>query len=91
MNYRVDFTLNKAPGSKVFTADNAGTAFAKCLKENPTAVLVKAWVQGVSGGYCEFDPPAVQRAPRVEPRPARALKPDEKDGVMPFYDEVLRK
>lgn len=93
MIYHVDFTLDGEAKSKVIDATDAGHAFATCLKENPGALLVKAWVQGEHdfGGYCEFDPPPVQREPQKELRPCRALKPKEREGIMPFYDEVLRR
>jgi hypothetical protein len=70
---------------------NPGVAFAQCQKENPGCTMLHATAKskiGDSLAKTDYDPPPVQRDPVKPPRPYRALKPDEKDGVMPFYDEV---
>lgn len=69
-----------------------GNAFAKCQKANPGATMLSAVRDGVfqgSYGRTEYSAVAVQRDPVKEPKPFRAPKPDEKEGTMAFYDNVL--
>lgn len=96
MRYEIEYvTANGAPGTAAYSGcKDAGTAFAKCQKDNPGARMVRA--RAFSGvppyvGEMWHDYPPVQRDPKPEPRPARAPKPDELDGVMPFYDSVRRR
>ena len=90
MRFHVDYSINGKAKSCVYDAENPGTAFAKCLSDNPIAVLTKAWLHGgVNGfeGHCEFDPPPVQREPVKDPRPCRAPKSSETEAGV---DAVLR-
>lgn len=91
MNYNVDYELEGRSKTQVGVwASDPGKAMAICLKEHPGAKIIKAWKEALSGnGFQEWFPPPVHREPVKEPRPARALKPNERGCEMPFYDEVV--
>lgn len=82
---------NNAPGHSKYLCSSAGVAFAQCQIEHPGARMLKAQCHGQYGnadGHTDFEPPPVQRDPVKEPKPCRLPKPDEREDVMPFYDEV---
>lgn len=93
MKHIIEFEIDgKQKQEVIHDCKDAGTAFAKCQTANPGAKMLHCTAEGgvgVSRGVIEYDPPPVQRDPGKQPRPCRAPKPDEKDGVMPFYDSVL--
>lgn len=95
LNYNVNYELGGKTKTKRILASNPGTAMAMVLKETPSATIIKAWVEGVgfckARGYQEWLAPPVQRLPKPNPRPARALKPNERGCEFPFYDEVRAK
>lgn len=93
LHYRVDYELEgETYTQKNIWCSNPGAAFAACQKAHPDAKMIKAWVEGAKGfGYQEWDTPPVQRQPVKDPRPPRALKPEEKGCEFPFYDEVKTK
>lgn len=72
---------------------DAGSAFARCQKQHPGATMLQCTREQVTCGkviaWTEYCAPAVQRDPLREPRPCRTPRKDEKDGVMPFYDECI--
>lgn len=74
-----------------------GNAFAKCQKANPGAVMLQAECRSKNpenpyrGAVTRYEALPIQRDPVKEPRPARPPKPKERDGIMPFYDEVVKR
>lgn len=92
MKYDVEFkTPTREVKSKTYHVANPGVAFAECQKDNPGCTMLHATAQsGIPGfvGRTDYEPPPVQRDPVTLPRPACAPKPNDKDGVMPFYDAV---
>lgn len=93
MKFEVDYELKgKVETSTYRGCKDAGMAFAKCQQENPGAKMLHCIASsgtGVFVGKTEYEPPPVQRDPVKAPLPARALKPNEEDCRMPFYDEAL--
>lgn len=92
-HYEVKF-LTKGGREKIeqFEACDPGNAFARCQKLFPGATMLAAIRDGGfmgGSGRTIFSPPPVQRDPIKEPRPARAPRQNERDGIMPFYDEVI--
>lgn len=97
--YQVEFDLDGELKQEPYEASNPGMAFAKCLKENPSATLIKAirWGKIPAGPLSQYaqinyDPPKVQRPPRSEPKPVNPTKipaPDEM--VFPFFESCRRK
>lgn len=96
MRYNVEFlTSGNAPGREQYgDCKDAGMAFAQCQKDHPNCKMVRATAMSGTPPYnatMEHEYPSPMQRPHVEePRPARAPTADERDGVMPFYDEVLR-
>lgn len=95
MRYQVEYRNDGDSQSKYEefdTCKDAGMAFARCQKLHPGAKMIHCMAFNEETGYgtaqMPHDPPPVQRDPVKEPRPCRAPKPNERDGVMPFYDEV---
>lgn len=88
-SYYVIFSLNGELKDKSVEACNPGQAFAKVLKEQPSAVLKKAvrMSQWFGEAFTEYDPPKVQRNPVPEPRPFRG-KPTKADPFFSFYSEI---
>lgn len=67
-----------------------GNAFAKCQKLHPGALVLQAIRQHAKSGWkMVVDAPPIQRDAHREPRPAGPPKSSDRDGVMPFYDEVI--
>jgi hypothetical protein len=93
LHYHVDYELNgQVHTQKDIWASNPGVAIAECQKMFPKAKMIKAWIDGSwkdGYGYTEFLAPPVQRDPVKEPKPYHAPKRNDREGVMPFYDEVL--
>lgn len=92
MRYDVEFeTAEGEMQTAQYHSVNPGAAFALCQKANPGCTMLHATAHsGVQGfeARTDYEPPPVQRDPIKEPKPCRAPKPDEKDGTMPFYDQV---
>jgi hypothetical protein len=90
LHYNVIYELNGKTETEQVYAPNPGTAMAITLKKFQDSKIIKAFVEGVSfgKGYQEWLAPPVQRTPQPEPRPARALKPNERGCEFSFYDEV---
>jgi hypothetical protein len=96
LHYNVDYELNgETLTEKNIWSSCPGSAMAHVLKKNPEAKIIKAWKEGnpftqsAQRGYQEWAAPPVQRVPKPEPKPARALKPKERGCEFPFYDEVV--
>lgn len=66
--YTVTYNLEETTFSDKIDAQNAGEAFGKCQKRNPGATMLKAHREGHSGGFTQYEPPAVQRDPVTEPK-----------------------
>lgn len=93
MRYDVEFETpdGETRIAEYHNINNPGTAFALCQKANPGCTMLHATAHsGVKGfeARTDYEPPPVQRDPVREPRPYRAPQRDEKDGTMPFYDQV---
>ena len=94
--YHVQFEDEGETVWEAIDAVDPGGAFARCQKLHPTAKMLQAQRQGVegisfgAGGVTRYEAPRVQRAPKTEPRPPRPPRPTDRDGIMPFYDEVVR-
>jgi hypothetical protein len=54
MNYDVVFILDDKRKVEQYEGPNPGTAFAKCLKFNPSAKLISAHVHRKAAGGCEM-------------------------------------
>lgn len=93
MKYEVDYELDGKIETQTFRGcRDAGMAFAKCQKDNPGAKMLHCIASSGTGifiGKTEYEPPPVQRDPVKAPLPPSALKPDEEECRMPFYDETL--
>lgn len=92
MKYEVDYELDgKTKRDTFWGCKDAGMAFAKCQKANPGATMLHCTAISGTGnliGKMEHVPPPVQRDPLKDvSRPP--VKGRRKDGIMPFYDEVL--
>jgi hypothetical protein len=76
-------------GTATIEAMDAGSAFAKCLRNNPHCILTGAESGTLSkSGVIRYAVPPVQGMSVKDPKPARALKPNQSGCEMPFYDEV---
>jgi hypothetical protein len=90
LHYNVDYELDGQTKTQInIWSSDPGSAMAECLKKNPGARIISAWVEGFKGaGFQEWFAPKVQRDPMPEPRRARALRKNERGCEFPFYDEV---
>jgi hypothetical protein len=92
LHYNVDYELDgeKLTERDIFSS-SPGTAMASTLKKYPACKIIRAWKEGrgFGIGFQEWESPPVQRFPKPEPKPARALKPNERGCEFPFYDEVV--
>lgn len=93
--YQIKFTDDEGEHFERVESCDPGSAFARCQKAHPGAVMVEAarreTSQGRTVAYTAYPAPPVQRDPVKEPRPCCAPHRDELDGIMPFYDEVVKK
>jgi hypothetical protein len=91
MTYDVQFRTEDGE-TKIapYDSDNPGSAFAKCLVENPGCQLLQATARGKFNFRIDYEPPPVQRDPVKKPHRYRAPKPNERVGEFPFYDEAKR-
>lgn len=98
MKYYVDYEEGGAKKQdKFLDCKDAGMAFALCQKAHPlgrklirlAGCCIAEALSGITGlgAHIDYDPVPVQRDPIKEPRPARAPKKAEREGVMPFFDE----
>lgn len=94
--YQIRFTDDEGEHFERVEGCDPGSAFARCQKAYPGAVMVEAVRQQIDHNgnlVAKTVHPAlpVQRDAQKEPRPCRAPHKDERDGIMPFYDEVVEK
>lgn len=94
MQYDVEYELDgKKAFAKYLYCKDPGQAFAWCQQQFPGCKVVSAvaygTVNGVVTGQTHYDAPPVQRDPVKEPRKFRVPTRNERDGIMPFYDEAL--
>lgn len=94
MNYTIEYQDEEGVHTEEHPdCGNVGTAFALCLKKHPGAKLIKGRTERFLVGHelwIDYTPPPTQRDPVTEPLSARKPKRDDKEGVMPFYDEVQK-
>lgn len=92
MRYTVQYEQDGKQRSVEYSeCKDAGMAFSWCQKEFPESKMLHATAHSGIGGYearTEYEPP-FQRDPVKPPRAFRAPRRNERDGIMPFYDEAL--
>lgn len=92
MKYYVDYEEGGAQKQEKFLdCQDAGMAFALCQKAHPLGKMLHCRASsGITGleAHIDYDPVPVQRDPVKEPRPARAPRKTEREGVMPFFDQA---
>lgn len=97
--YQIEYELDNKLEIKPYEAPNPGEAFAKCLKEHPSATLIKATrfgkiPAGPMSSYVEINyiPPPVQRPLAENLKPVTVKSQPAKDEmVFPFFDSCCKK
>lgn len=95
MRYQVEFADKdgKLKLEEFEECHDAGMAFARCQQKHPEGKMIRCTAFGRSygEGHMTHEAPPVQRDPEKVPGLGahKPPKPTEKDGTMPFYDEVI--